>query len=245
MERLVEMIRGSQCAAAFTGAGVSTLCGIPDFRGPQGLYRLPGAERMFDIDCFRADPSLYYRGSRELVYGTRDIRPGPVHHALARLEGAGLLGGVITQNIDMLHQKAGSTVVFEVHGSGATHRCIGCGRTRTFDEICAMLESAPDDGFVPTCDGCGGAYKPDITFFGEPLPRDALEGAVDLAERVDLMLVLGSSLTVQPAASIPLETVRNGGRLVIVNAQPTPLDRLAVLKFADLSEFADTVLKNF
>ena len=238
MKTLIEKLKKARHVAVFTGAGISTLCGIPDFRGPQGLYKQPDAERIFDIAWFQRDPSIYYKGCMELVYGLRRFKPGPVHHALARLEQAGIVKGVITQNIDMLHQKAGSRIVHEVHGSPILHHCFGCGRAKTFDEICTMLEKTP----VPRCEQCGEAYKPDITFFGEMLPEQALNQSVALAQTADLILVLGSSLTVHPAASIPPMTVQAGGELVIINAQPTPLDRLATLLYPDLSAFADAVL---
>ena len=106
LEDMTEALKGAKCVAAMTGAGVSTLCGIPDFRGPKGLYRNPDAERIFDIGWFDRDPSVYYRGCRELVYGLGEFSPGPVHRALKLLEDAGRLDGIITQNIDMLHQKA-------------------------------------------------------------------------------------------------------------------------------------------
>ena len=241
MKTLIEKLKKSRRVAVFTGAGVSTLCGIPDFRGPQGLYKQPDAERIFDIEWFRRDPSIYYKGCAELVYGLRRYKPGPVHEAVVRLERAGLVTGVITQNIDMLHQKAGSRIVHEVHGSPLLHHCLSCGRARTFEEICAMLESTP----VPRCERCGEAYKPDITFFGEMLPEQALNLSVALAQEADLMLVLGSSLTVHPAASIPPMTVRCGGELVIVNAQHTPLDRLATARYPDLVVFAKAILDAF
>ena len=237
MKNLIDKLKSARTVAVFSGAGISTLCGIPDFRGPQGLYKQPDAERIFDIEWFQRDPSIYYKGCMELVYGQRRFKPGPVHHAVARLEQAGIVKGVITQNIDMLHQKAGSRIVYEVHGSPLLHHCIACGRVKTFDEICDMLERTP----VPRCEMCGEAYKPDITFFGEMLPEQALNQSVELANKVDLMLVLGSSLTVHPAASIPHMTVRKGGELVIINAQPTPLDRIATLIYPDLAAFADAV----
>lgn len=234
---IADRILAARNVAVFTGAGVSTLCGIPDFRGPHGLYKQPDAERIFDIEWFRRDPSIYYRGCRELVYGLRNYSPGPVHHVIARLERAGFVKGVITQNIDMLHQKAGSAHVYEIHGSPLRHHCLGCGREKSFDEICAMLETSD----VAWCEKCGSAYKPDITFFGEMLPEDAFRHAMELARAADLMLVLGSSLTVQPAASIPPLTRRSGGELIIVNGQPTPLDWMAVAIYPDLKSFADAL----
>ena len=140
MKTLLDAIEKAGCVAAMTGAGVSTLCGIPDFRGPKGLYRNPDAERIFDIDWFDRDPSVYYRGCSELVYGLGAFKPGPVHDALRRLELAGRLDGIITQNIDMLHQKAGSTRVWEVHGSPIMHHCRRCGRGVSFDEVMTMID---------------------------------------------------------------------------------------------------------
>ena len=245
MERLVEAIEEATCVAAMTGAGVSTLCGIPDFRGPQGLYKNPDAERIFDIDWFDRDPSIYYRGCRELVYGLDRFAPGPVHRALKRLEERGRLDGIITQNIDMLHQKAGSSHVYEVHGSPILHHCRRCGDEKTFDEIEALIEKGGGrerlgDPFVPRC-ACGGVYKPDITFFGEALPEEAFRLSQELAMRADVMLVLGTSLTVYPAAGLPRLTLQHGGKVFIVNAQATPLDDLAVARYGDLASFAKMV----
>ena len=245
MERLLKAVEDATCVAAMTGAGVSTLCGIPDFRGPQGLYRNPDAERIFDIDWFDRDPSIYYRGCRELVYGLNRFEPGPVHLALKRLEERGRLDGIITQNIDMLHQKAGSSKVYEVHGSPILHHCRRCGDEKTFAEIVALIEKGggPErlgDPFVPRC-ACGGAYKPDITFFGESLPEEAFRRSQDLAMRADVMLVLGTSLTVFPAAGLPRLTLQRGGKVFIVNAQPTPLDEFAVARYEDLAAFANVI----
>ena len=241
MKQLIEALKKSRRTAALTGAGISTLCGIPDFRGPQGLYAQPDAERIFDIDWFDRDPSIYYRGCRELVYGLKDRSPGPVHKALKHLEDIGGLDGIATQNIDMLHQKAGSSTVWEVHGSPLLHHCRNCGRAATFDEVCAMLDGK-EAAFVPRCPVCGAAFKPDITFFGEALPEKAFAEAQALAIRAEVMLALGTSLTVFPAAGLPRLTLQGGGKLFIVNAQPTPLDRFAVRRYPDLAEFAEAVL---
>lgn len=238
MDKVMELVVGAKKVVAMTGAGVSTLCGIPDFRGPQGLYRQADAERIFDIDWFDRDPRIYYNGCRELVYGLKGYEPGPVHKALKKLEDDGRLIGIITQNIDMLHQKAGSTNVWEVHGSPILHHCRRCGAEKTFAEICAMLEAGDE---VARC-RCGGVFKPDITFFGEALPEAAFTNAQEAALEADLMLVLGTSLTVYPAAGLPSLTLRAGGKVAIVNGQPTQLDDRASARADDLAAFAAAVL---
>ena len=236
MEKLIEALRTAKHVGCLTGAGVSTLCGIPDFRGPQGLYKQPNAERIFDIDWFDRDPSVYYNGCAELVYGLDKFTPGPVHRALRHLEDLGILKGIATQNIDMLHQKAGSSNVYEVHGSPILHHCRRCGDEKTFGEIMEMLKG----GGVPRC-RCGGAYKPDITFFGESLPEAAFASAQSLAIRSDVFLVLGTSLTVFPAAGLPRLTLQAGGKVFVVNAQPTSLDEYAAGVYRDLAEFSSAV----
>ena len=232
---LIDALKGAKHVGALTGAGVSTLSGIPDFRGPQGLYKNPDAERIFDIDWFDRDPSVYYKGCRELVYGLEKYEPNPVHHALKRLEDAGILKGIATQNIDMLHQKAGSSNVWEVHGSPLLHHCRTCGRAASFEAICAELKAGVE---VPRCP-CGGAYKPDITFFGEMLPEEAFAKSQELAIKSDVFLVLGTSLTVYPAASLPRLTLQAGGKVFIVNGSPTSLDAQAAARYTDLAAFAD------
>ncbi len=246
MNRLIDAIKSAQHVGCLTGAGVSTLCGIPDFRGPQGLYKQPNAERIFDIDWFDRDPSVYYNGCRELVYGLGAFEPGPVHRALKLLEDRGRLDGIATQNIDMLHQKAGSSRVYEVHGSPMVHHCRLCGDEKSYDEIQAMLGNLSGGGdlVVPRC-SCGGAYKPDITFFGESLPEAAFRSAQELAIRSDVFLVLGTSLTVFPAAGLPRLTLQAGGKVFIVNAQPTSLDDYAVARYDDLNAFAEAVTRAF
>ena len=238
MLKLIEAIKGAKCVGCLTGAGVSTLCGIPDFRGPQGLYKQKDAERIFDIDWFDRDPSIYYNGCAELVYGLDKFQPGPVHQALKHLEDLGILKGIATQNIDMLHQKAGSSNVYEVHGSPILHHCRRCGDEKTFEEVLSMLKK----GGIPKC-RCGGTYKPDITFFGESLPEEAFTASQSLAIKSDVFLVLGTSLTVFPAAGLPRLTLQAGGKVFIVNAQPTSLDEYAAGVYRDLSEFAEAVLK--
>lgn len=166
---LEALVRSAEFPVAFTGAGVSTLAGLRDFRGKNGIYQEMDAEKIFDLGVFEADPAFYYRHALDLVYGLGDREPGPVHRVLARWEAEGRLKAVITQNVDYLHQRAGSRLVVEVHGSPAVHRCRACGETASFEEIRGRLR---DGEAVPRC-GCGGVFKPDITFFGEGLPEGA------------------------------------------------------------------------
>jgi NAD-dependent deacetylase len=254
---------------ALTGAGVSTLSGIPDFRGKNGLYTaalpreftdkyppevlalylsgLPGepptkfpaaspaqfSEKVFDIDEFEKDPAYFYKTAGPLVYTVDEREPSIVHTCLAELERRGFLKAVITQNIDFLHQKAGSRRVIEVHGSPAKHYCLRCAGIRVgYAEAAAAVKA----GAMPRCPKCGRVLKPAITFYGESLPLEARREAEGEAQDADLMLILGTSLTVQPAASIPRTTLQRGGHLVIVNDMRTPLDEDAVLRFSDLKE---------
>ncbi len=235
MEKLVRLIKESKYCVALTGAGVSTLSGIRDFRGKDGFYKQKGidADKIFQLSHFLRDPSYYYTHARDFIYNVDEKEPGIAHTELARLEKKGIIKSVITQNIDLLHQKAGSTNVIEIHGSPSRHCCLDCGKEFSFDEIKAIL----DKNKIPSCGNCGGIIKPAIIFFGENLDESALSNAVVEASRADLVLVLGSSLVVQPAASIPLYTLEHGGKLGIVNNLPTPLDQCAESICGDLTKF--------
>jgi len=232
-EELFEKIIRAKHCTALTGAGVSTLSGIRDFRGKNGLYNDMDAEKIFDIGYFETDPSFYYKASASLIYNIDEKIPSVVHNVLSDLEKHGFLKALITQNIDLLHQKAGSENVIEIHGSPKIHYCMRCAGVRMpFEQAAAIVRS----GELPRCPNCGRVLKPAITFFGESLPSDALREATAEAQKSDLMLVLGTSLTVFPAASMPQYTLRLGGEIVIVNNMPTPMDNLAVLRFDDLGE---------
>lgn len=238
---LTELLSASRHAVVLTGAGISTLSGIPDFRGVGGLYSRTDidAGKLFDLDYFHTDQSYYYRHSKDFLYNLDEKEPNIVHRALARLEQKGIIHAVITQNIDLLHQKAGSSKVLELHGSPLVHRCLHCGRTWTFEEIAPEVRR----GRIPSCDRCGGIVKPDIVFFGEGLPEATLAEAEQEARRADLMLVLGTSLTVYPAAAVPEITLRSGGRIAIINRDATHLDRYACWKSDDLkSEFESLLI---
>lgn len=236
MELITRFIKESRYCIALTGAGISTLSGIRDFRGKDGIYNAGmnknyDPDLIFDLDYFRKDPSLYYNATRDLIYNLHTKKPSIVHLELARLESMGIIKAVITQNIDMLHSKAGSKNVIELHGSPMVHRCMSCDKVFNYDQICNIVQS----GEVPKCDKCRGVIKPDIIFFGEMLDAEKLNKAVQEASRADLILVLGSSLVVQPAASLPLYT-REHGSLVIVNDMPTPLDEIAEARYDDLEK---------
>ncbi|NLL99994.1 MAG: NAD-dependent deacetylase [Treponema sp.] len=230
IKELVKKIKTAKYCVAFTGAGVSTLSGIQDFRGKDGLYKTLDADRMFDVNLFHSDPSVYYNLAKDFIYGLDEKKPSIVHEVLADLEAKGYIKAVITQNIDLLHTKAGSKTVFEIHGSPLVHRCLSCNKTESFETVAPRARF----GKVPLCQSCGNTIKPDIVFFGENLPQDVFAKAVQNASMADLMIVLGSSLIVQPAASLPLYTLKNKGTLVIVNEQSTPLDTYASLRFNDL-----------
>jgi NAD-dependent deacetylase len=233
IKELFEKISSARRCVALTGAGVSTLSGIRDFRGKNGLYNDMDAEKIFDIEYFEKEPTFYYRAAGSFIYNIDEKEPSVVHTVLAALEKKGFLKALITQNIDLLHQKGGSKRVIEIHGSPKVHYCLHCQGVRMpFEEAAALVKK----GGFPKCPKCGRILKPAITFFGESLPMDALREATAEAQEADLMLVLGTSLTVHPAAGLPQDTLRNGGQMVIVNNMPTPLDNQAVLKFDDLGE---------
>jgi len=225
---LYKLICGAKHLVAFTGAGVSTLSGIRDFRGKNGIAN---GETVFNIDVFEEDPSVYYDNARSFIYNLNEKEPSVVHTVLGELEKRGILKAVITQNIDLLHQRGGSSNVIEVHGSPKVHYCLRCPGVRMgFEEAAAIVLS----GSMPQCPKCGRVLKPAITFYGESLPIEALQEATVQAHKADLMLVLGTTLVVYPAASMPEYTLRSGGRIVIVNNMPTHLDRQASMHFDEL-----------
>ena len=234
-DELYKRITEAKYLTALTGAGVSTLSGIRDFRGKNGIYNDPAlvvdADKIFSINYFEQDPSLYYKSSASFIYNIDEKEPSLVHNVLGELEKKGHLKSIITQNIDLLHQKGGAKNVIEIHGSPKIHYCLRCpGIRMPFEEAAAIVKS----GGMPKCPKCERVLKPAITFFGESLPVDALRKAVEEAQKSDLMLVLGTSLTVFPAAGMPDYTLRGGGEIIIVNDMPTHLDALALMRFKDL-----------
>jgi NAD-dependent deacetylase len=218
------LLSSARSGLALTGAGVSAESGIPTFRGADGLWTRFDPVKVSSIDTFLADPTAYWTASRERGNIALAARPNAGHRALAAMEAAGRLVAVVTQNTDGLHQAAGSKRVVELHGSGRTVACLECGRTEPRSEVQARLDAE----MPPRCRHCGSTLmKPTVILFGEPMPPDAVREAFDLAQKADVILVVGSSLVVYPAADVPLVAVRSGARMIVINAEPTPFDRLA------------------
>jgi NAD-dependent deacetylase len=216
------LIRECQPCVVLTGAGISTESGIPDFRSPKGIWADVDPFEVASIEAFRRDPERVWDFYRRRIRTLLEAEPNPGHYALAELERRGLVDGVVTQNIDTLHTRAGSREVIEVHGSIRSARCLNCGFEASLDDVLAQLQNRP----APLCESCAGTLKPGVVLFGELLPLDAMERATDLARRAKLMLVIGSSLEVWPVAGLPLEA----RSVAIVNRGPTALDDHAVLR---------------
>ena len=213
---------------ALTGAGISTESGIPDFRSPSGLWAEFDPMQYATIDAFRADPEKVWTFYAPRISMLVDAQPNPAHAALAELEEGGLLDAVVTQNIDLLHERAGSREVVEVHGSIRTATCPHCGGAHSLGRVLEQLDSRP--GEAPRCDSCAAVLKPDVVFFGELLPERAMQRAEKLARGARLLLVVGSSLEVYPIAGLPGTTLAAGGDVAIVNRGSTPFDRRARMR---------------
>ena len=233
---LAALIRERQPCVVLTGAGVSTESGIPDFRSATGIWAEVDPFQVASIQAFRRDPARVWGFYRERLHVLRDAEPNAAHEALAELERRGLVEAVVTQNIDLLHTRAGSQDVVEVHGSIRSAQCLGCLWTEPADDVLLQLESSA----TPTCPRCGEVLKPGVVLFGELLPALAMERATQLARGARLMLVVGSSLEVWPVAGLPLEA----RAFAIVNRGPTALDDRALLRLdAGAGETLSAVLE--
>ncbi|MFB6491162.1 MAG: NAD-dependent protein deacetylase [Thermoproteus sp. AZ2] len=209
----------SSFAVALTGAGVSAESGVPTFRGPGGLWERYRPEDLATPEAFAKDPVLVWRWYRWRQEVIRAASPNPAHIALARLEELGVLKAVITQNVDGLHQRAGSRRVVELHGNIWRVRCVSCGLVEALD--------GPVSEIPPRCKRCGGLMRPDVVWFGEPLPQKAWEEALAYAGSADVMLVVGTSALVHPAALLPRVAKSRGAVLININPAETPLDEMA------------------
>ena len=223
LEILKQWVKESNRIVFFGGAGVSTESGIPDFRSVDGLYRQKfeyPPEQIISHSFYRNNPSYFFRFYREKMMPL-GFEPNITHNKLAKWEAAGKLLAVVTQNIDGLHQKAGSKKVFELHGSVLRNYCVNCGKFHTAE----FVKRHPD---IPRCD-CGGIVKPDVVLYEESLDSDIIEGAVSAISNADLLIVAGTSLTVYPAAG--LVNYYRGNRMVLINRDETPFDHRADLVF--------------
>jgi len=223
---LAQLIRERQPCVVLTGAGISTESGIPDFRSPTGIWAEFDPREYATLGAFRRDAEKVWRfyAPRFAMLGSAE--PNRAHRALAELERLGLVRAVVTQNIDLLHERAGSLVVVEVHGSIRVSGCPGCGAEYPLAEVELLL--AEGDG-APHCERCGAVLKPGVVFFDELLPPEAIDRAFELAREAALLLVVGSSLEVYPVAGLPQETLDAGGAVAVVNRDPTWVDDRAAL----------------
>jgi NAD-dependent deacetylase len=241
MEQAIHLIRRSQRIVAFSGAGISTEAGIPDFRGPGGMWEDPDLLSQMSASGFNRNPEGFYTGSIKLFSTIARAEPTLAHRLLVRLEQLGKMEAVITQNVDGLHHLAGSANVYELHGTLRTGHCTKCAigyeMQRFYQDIaCERLK-------IPLCDSCGAPIKPDIVLFEDFLPADAWDRSVAAAEKCDMMLILGSSLVVYPAAELPRIALASGAKLVIVNLEATGYDGVAAVSVqARLGEFAQKTL---
>lgn len=215
LERAAELLARHGRTAVLTGAGVSVESGIPDFRSPEGLWTRFDPFEYATLEAFRATPRKVWRMLAEMEEVLGAARPNAGHLALARLEAEGIVEGIVTQNIDGLHQAAGSRAVVEFHGSHRTLSCLACGERHTREEVSRR-------GVPPPCD-CGALLKPDVIFFGEEIPAEALRASTRLATRCRVLLVVGTSAEVAPASQIPWLAKQAGATIVEVNLAPSSI----------------------
>jgi NAD-dependent deacetylase len=223
-----ELIKGAEKILVFSGAGLSTESGIPDFRSPGGVWSKYDPSDFY-FDKFISDEKSrvkYWQMSTEFYQPMKDALPNRAHLAIKALEDTGKLVAVVTQNIDRLHHKAGNSPdkIIEIHGTAFSVSCLSCGKTYDRDDIQERIRSGVE---VPYCDECSGILKPDTVSFGQAMPQDKMEQAIRHARECDLCIVLGSSLVVYPAASVPVSAVESGAKLMIINRDETSLDSMA------------------
>jgi NAD-dependent deacetylase len=236
-----DIIRSSQRGVVLTGAGVSTPSGIPDFRSPNsGLWEQYDPFEVASLSTFRYNPIRFYQWMRTLATGIQEASPNPAHYGLAKLEEAGYIQTVITQNIDRLHHRAGSKNVLEVHGSMGTLTSTRCYRTVSSQ---GYLEAYLLDGEIPYCPDCHNVLKPDLVLMGEQLPARTWLKAQEACKKCDLLIVAGSSLEVLPVAGLPMRALENGAHLILINHSTTYLDvRADVVLHEDVAEIIPLIV---
>ena len=222
-----ELLFNSKYAIVLTGAGISTESGIPDFRGESGIWKKYKPKIYGSIQSFLKDPSKFWKMAEEIAPTLFNAEPNPGHYAIADLEKLNIIKAIITQNIDELHQKAGNVIVYEVHGNINRFTCLGCRASYTKEHLLRKLKK--EKNLPPGCNYCGAPLKPSVVLFGESLPNFEKYMSIDIAKKSDVMLIAGSSLTVAPVCDLPLYTLNEGGKLIIVNNHPTHLDDKATV----------------
>ncbi len=222
IKKAAKFLVNSKNCIVLTGAGISTESGIPDFRGEGGIWDKYKPEIYGDISSFLQDPSKFWKMAEDIAPTLFNAEPNPGHYALAELEKMKIIKAIITQNVDELHQKAGAVIVYEVHGNINRFTCLGCRASYNKEQVLNKLKRKKKSS--PLCDYCGMPLKPSVVLFGEDLPKFEKFMSIDLAKKADLMLIAGSSLTVAPICDLPVYTLSGGGKLIIVNDQPTHLD---------------------
>jgi NAD-dependent deacetylase len=228
-QHAADLIRSAKSMIALTGAGISTPSGIPDFRSPgSGLWERYDPMEVASILAFRYDPESFYDWMRPMAKLILEAQPNPAHIALAQLEQAGYLHGLITQNIDDLHRRAGTEQLVEIHGHLRQATCVSCFRSYTTE---TLLIDFAKTGRIPRCEDCGGVLKPCAVLFGEQLPMDAVRQAQRWIKNCDLLLAAGSSLEVVPVAYFPVDALNAGAKLIIFNNLPTYVDERADVIF--------------
>jgi NAD-dependent deacetylase len=233
------LLRQAQRGVALTGAGISTPSGVPDFRSDSGIWRGHDPFEIAGLASFRRDPQHFFRWFQPLLGQLIKAQPNPAHRALAQLEQRGMLRAVITQNIDGLHQRAGSREVYELHGNLRSATCTECEEQVPGERVIASIQK----GHVLRC-RCGGIYKPDIVLFDELLPRGLFWLAQRAIDHADVVVVAGSSLEVAPVCDLPLAAQRRGASVIIVNLSPTYLDAHAdVVLRADVAEALPAIVE--
>lgn len=223
--KAAKLLLNSKHAIVLTGAGISTESGIPDFRGDDGIWKKYPIETFGTLKSLLADPSKFWNMAEDIAPTLFNAKPNPGHSAITTLEKMNIVKAIITQNIDELHQKAGSIIVYEVHGNINRFTCLGCRASYNKEQILRKLKK--EKRLPPVCDFCAAPLKPSVVLFGESLPNFEKYMSIDLAKKSDVMLIAGSSLTVAPVCDLPLYTVSEGGKLIIVNDEPTYLDERA------------------
>ena len=226
LSHAAKIIARSRFAIAFTGAGISAESGVPTFRGSDGLWKRYRPEELATPEAFKRNPALVWEFYRWRMRKILEARPNPAHYALAELEEMGILKGVITQNVDDLHREAGTKNIIELHGNIFRVRCTSCTYRENLKASGRVREFVNSED-IPRCPRCGSLLRPDVVWFGEPLPRDALERAFRLAEKADTVIVVGTSGLVYPAAYIPYIVKEHGGRVIEVNVERSGITPIA------------------